>query len=260
MKIYLSPSDQWSNIVADKAHSEAYHCKQIADATKKYLGINGYTAKVGDNSKEGSYPNRAKESNSWGADLHVCIHTNAGGGSGTLMLAYPSSANNKYVKAIYTEVANLTPTSDRGIQSRSNLYEINKTNCVCAYLEADYHDNATIENWIDANVDNLGKAIARGICKADGKTFKESSTSSGSGSTATGTLYKVQTGAFKNKSNATNLASILNRAGINSFVYYDNSDSIYKVQSGAFVSKSNAEAQVKTIKAKGFDAFAYKAK
>lgn len=259
MKIYLSPSDQWSNIVADRAHSEAYHCKQIADAAKKYLYINGYTTKVGDNSEEGSYPNRAKESNSWDADLHVCIHTNAGGGSGTLMLAYPSSVNNKYVEAIYTEVANLTPTSDRGIQSRSNLYEINKTNCVCAYLEADFHDNATIENWIDANVDNLGKAIARGICKADGKTFKESSTS-GSDSTATGTLYKVQTGAFKDKSNATNLANKLNNADINSFVYYDTSVSLYKVQSGAFASKYNADAQVKAIKAKGFDAFAYKAK
>lgn len=260
MKVYLSPSDQWSNIVADREHSEAYHCTKIAQSTEKYLKLNGYTTKIGDNSKEGSYTTRAKESNNWGADLHVCIHTNAGGGEGTLMLTYPSSANDKYVESIYKEVATLTPTKDRGIQSRTNLYEINKTKCVCAYLEADFHDNATIENWIDANVDNLGKAIARGICKADGKTFKESSTSAGSGSTATGTLYKVQTGAFRNKSNATDFASILNRAGINSFVYYDSSDSLYKVQSGAFVSKSNAEAQIKSIKAKGFDAFAYKAK
>lgn len=259
MKIYLSPSDQRSNIVADKAHSEAHHCTQIAKAAKKYLEGNGYTVKIGDNTKEGTYSKRATDSNNWGADLHICIHTNAGGGEGTLMLAYKTSCNNKYVKAIYTEVANLTPTKDRGVQSRNNLSEINKTKAVCAYLEVDFHDNKNIENWIDINIDNIGKAIAKGVCKADGKTFKESSTS-GSGSTATGTLYKIQTGAFKNKSNATNLAALLNRKGINSFVYYDNSDSLYKVQSGAFVLKSNAESRVKFIKAKGFDAFAYKAK
>ena len=79
-KIYLSPSDQWSNMVSDLAHSEAYHCKQIAKSVDKYLKANGYAVKVGDNSKEGSYTARVKESNGWNADVHIAIHTNAGGG------------------------------------------------------------------------------------------------------------------------------------------------------------------------------------
>lgn len=257
MKVYLSPSDQWSNIVADGEHSEAYHCKQIAQSAEKYLKLNGYTTKVGDNSKEGSYTTRVKESNNWGADLHVCIHTNAGGGEGTLMLAYPSSVNNKYVEAIYKEVASLTPTKDRGIQSRSNLYEINNTKCTCAYLETDFHDNATIENWIDNNIDNIGKAIARGICSADGKSFKESTTSSSTGTTVSGSLYKVQAGAFKDKSNATALSAKLTASGFDNFVYYDSASALYKVQAGAYASKTNAETQVKALKAKGFDAYAY---
>lgn len=262
MKVYLSPSDQWGNIVADKEHSEAYHCTQIAQAVKKYLEMNGYTVKIGDNSKQGTYTNRAKESNSWGADLHVCIHTNAGGGEGTVMFSYPSSVNDKYVKAIYNEVANLTPTKDRGIQSRNDLYEINNTTCVCAYLEVDFHDNATIENWIDANVDNIGKAIAKGICSADGKTFKDSETVTDTPSkpSTSDTLYKVQAGAYSKKSNADSMVSKLKSSGFDAFAYYDSASKLYKVQAGAYSSKTNAEKQVSNLKAKGFEAFAYKSK
>lgn len=258
MKVYLSPSDQWANIVADGEHSEAYHCKQIAESAKKYLELNGYTVKVGDNSKQGSYVARAKESNNWGADLHVPIHTNAGGGVGTLMLTYPTSVNNKYVVNIYNEVANLTPTKDRGIISRSNLYEINSTKCVCAYIEVEFHDNATTENWIDSNVDNIGKAIARGICKSDGKTFKESVSTQKPDTGTNKSLYKVQAGAYKHESGAKATVVSLQKAGFDSFCYIDNYSGLYKVQAGAFSKKENAEKRVKELKAKGFDAFAYK--
>lgn len=258
MKVYLSPSDQWSNMVADGEHSEAYHCKQIADSAKKYLEVNGYDVKVGDNSKEGSYVNRVTESNNWGADLHVPIHTNAGGGVGTLMLAYSSSVSNKYVTNIYNEVANLTPSKDRGIQSRSNLYEINSTKCVCAYIEVEFHDNATTENWIDVNIDNIGKAIARGICKADGKTFKESASPQKPNTSSNKLLYKVQAGAYRQESGAKATVASLQKAGFDSFCYLDTDCDLYKVQVGAFSEKENAEKRVKDLKAKGFNAFAYK--
>lgn len=257
MKVYLSPSDQWSNIVADKAHSEAYHCTQIAKTAKKYLEGNGYTVKIGDNSKEGTYSKRAKDSNNWGADLHICIHTNAGGGEGTLMLAYKTSCNNRYVKAIYTEVANLTPTKDRGIQSRNNLSEINNTKAVCAYLEVDFHDNKNIENWIDSNIDSIGKAIAKGVCKADGKTFKSYDNTVSVPSKA---LYKVQCGAFKSRENANELSVKLSKSGFDNYVYLDNNDKLYKVQAGAYASKTNAEKQVSALKKKGFTAWAYRTK
>lgn len=208
MKIYLSPSDQTGNIVADKEHSEQYHCSQIANATKKYLEMNDYTVKIGDNSEQGTYPQRVKDSNAWGADLHVCIHTNAGGGEGTSMFTYPTSVKDKYVVGIYNEVAALTPTKDRGIQSRSDLYEIVNTVCVCAYLEAEFHDNVSLENWIDENVDNIGKAIARGICKADGKEFICEGND----------LYKVQVGAFKSYNNAVKLKDELKQKGYDCFI------------------------------------------
>lgn len=219
MKVYLSPSDQWSNTVADGEHSEAYHCTQIANKTKTYLEENGYTVKVGDNSKEKTYSKRVTDSNNWDADLHVCIHTNAGGGQGTLMLAYPTSVSNKYVKSIYTEVANLTPTTDRGIQSRTDLYEIKKTKCVCAYIEVDFHDNGVVEEWIDNNIDNIAKAICNGICKADNKIMKDNTTKANTSSnTASTTLYRVQCGAFSDKANAEKLETKLKESGFDCYI------------------------------------------
>ena len=253
-KVYLSPSDQWSNTVADKAHSEAHHCKQIAQAAEKYLKANGYTVKVGDNSKEGSYVDRVRESNEWGADLHTCIHTNAGGGKGTLMLAHPSSVNNKYVKNIYKRVASLTPTPDRGIQSKNNLYEINNTECPCAYLEAEFHDNKTTENWIDSHVDALGQAIAQGVCDADGKTFKTGQSSSTTNSAASGKVkYTVQVGAFSKKANAERQAKQLKAGGFDAYVYKEGN--YYKVQCGAFANKSNADRLVKKLLAAGHSTY-----
>ena len=211
MKVFLSPSDQWSNITASGKHSEAFHCIKIADYARAYLELNGYEVKVGSSVKENSYKNRVKESNEWGADLHIPIHTNAGGGEGTLMLCYPTRINNRYVTNIYKEVSELTPTEDRGIQTSKNLYEINATKCVTAYLECEFHDNEDTEKWIDEHEKELGRAIAKGICIADGKNlFAEL--------TAQKKFYKVQIGAFQNRKYAENLQKELYEKGYNSFI------------------------------------------
>lgn len=211
MKVFLSPSDQWSNIVAGGKHSEAFHCIKIADYARAYLELNGYEVKVGSSVTENSYKNRVKESNEWGADLHIPIHTNAGGGKGTLMLCYPTRINNRYVTNIYKEVAELTPTEDRGIQTSKNLYEIKATNCVTAYLECEFHDNEDTEKWIDDNEKALGRAIAKGVCIADGKSsFAEL--------TNLKKYYKVQVGAFHNRKNAEKLKKELTEKGYNCYI------------------------------------------
>ena len=68
------------------------------------------------------------------------------------------------------------------------------------------------------------------------------------------TLYKVQTGAFKNKSNATALEAKLKAAGFDTYVV--NVGGLYKVQVGAYSVKANAEAMKKKLVAAGYtDAF-----
>lgn len=254
--IYISPSDQWSNTAYHGKHSEAKHCTEIAREAEKYLKLNGYSVIVGDNTKEKTYIDRVKESNRLNADVHICIHTNAGGGVGTLMLAHPNSTTNKYVTSVYNEVAKLTPTKDRGIVPNSGLYEIKNTKAVCVYLEVEFHDNPTTEAWIDANIKNIGMAIARGVCFADNKDFiVNPNIDKPKPEEPTIGLIKVQAGAFNLKKNADCLAKELKDKGFDSYIYFKCNK--YVVQVGAYKDASKAKNLVENLKNAGFEAFAY---
>ena len=93
-------------------------------------------------------------------------------------------------------------------------------------------------------------AIAAEVNKRLGASAAEPETPS----SGTGTLYKVQTGAFKQKSNAQALEKKLKAAGFDTYVV--NTGGYYKVQVGAFSKKANAEAMLAKLKAAGYsDAF-----
>lgn len=200
MKIYISPSDQWSNKTVT-GNTEANQCGKIARALSTILNRRGNITLVGDNSKEKTYRQRVVESNKFGSDLHICIHTNAGGGQGTVVLCSDKSKDNQYVKSVYESVAKLTPSKDKGIQTRSDLYEINATKAVCIYIEVDFHDNMESEKWIEANIDNIALAIADGITPPE-KTV----------------TYKVQVGAFKDKENALKMQAKLKELGYEAII------------------------------------------
>lgn len=68
-----------------------------------------------------------------------------------------------------------------------------------------------------------------------------------------GTLYRVQTGAFKNKNNAHALEAKVKKAGFDTYITIV--DGLYKVQVGAYSKKENANAQAARLKAAGFDCF-----
>lgn len=81
-KIYLSPSDQVRNIYAYGDTNEAAQCRKIASACKAALERNGFAVRTNFDDGTNAMYTRVAESNTWGADLHLCIHTNAGGGKG----------------------------------------------------------------------------------------------------------------------------------------------------------------------------------
>nr|WP_288555596.1 N-acetylmuramoyl-L-alanine amidase [uncultured Mediterraneibacter sp.] len=174
MKIYLSPSSQAHNAYAVGNTTEQAQCNRIAAAAKVALERNGYTVRKAPEGQ--SYARNVAESNAWGADIHMPIHTNAGGSSkGTMGLCYAGSVTNKYMQAVYKAVAECTPWDDKGIVVRSDLYEINQTKMMCVYIECAFHDKADSAQWIINNVNTIGEAIAKGFCAADGKTYKSAS-------------------------------------------------------------------------------------
>ncbi len=66
-------------------------------------------------------------------------------------------------------------------------------------------------------------------------------------------LYRVQTGAFKQKGNADTLAAKLKAAGFDTYIVTVNG--LYKVQVGAYSVKANAEAMSAKLKNAGYDNF-----
>lgn len=75
----------------------------------------------------------------------------------------------------------------------------------------------------------------------------------GTAADSSGTLYRVQTGAFSKKSNADALEEKLRARGFDTYMVQ--SDGLYKVQVGAYSIRANAEAMMEKVKAAGFDAF-----
>lgn len=71
--------------------------------------------------------------------------------------------------------------------------------------------------------------------------------------TVSGTLYRVQVGAFGKLDNAEALQGRLESANIETYLIND--QGLYKVQVGAYSKKENAEAQAKRVEAAGFDTY-----
>ena len=165
-KIYLSPSNQSGNTYAYGNTNECDQCNRIADAAKEALERCGFTVKKAPKGQDMS--KSIAESNAWGADLHLPIHTNAGGGSGTMCMVYTKAGENmQYATPIYKSVQAVTPgRTEYGIRAYPELAELNGTNCIAVYTEVDFHDNKTIAKWIIENVKMVGEAFAKGVCTA----------------------------------------------------------------------------------------------
>ena len=163
-KIYLSPSDQTANKYAYGGTNEAVQCRRIADALEKALKRCGFAVK---NNKTDSMQARVRESNDWGADLHVPLHTNAYNGkvSGTRIFTYDNSGKgHKCAKKVFSFLAPVTPGASENISVDAELYEVKYTAAPCVYIESEFHDVAIVAKWIINHVGDIAEAICKGIC------------------------------------------------------------------------------------------------
>jgi N-acetylmuramoyl-L-alanine amidase len=215
-KIYLSPSNQNGNLYKGQNTNEMEQCNRIAAAAEKHLERNGFEVK---RAKKGQDMwDSIKESNKWGSDLHIPIHTNAGGGEGTVVFVYSKDANNmKYATPIYNSVQAVSPgKTDYGVREYADLAELNATSAIAVYVECEFHDNATLAKWIVNHVDDLGAAIAKGVCKAEGKKYIKEKPAAAPAKKDT--IYRVQVGAFREKKNAEAMEKKLKKDGYSTIV------------------------------------------
>ena len=217
-KIYLSPSNQDKNMGYGNYGTEQKRMFEVAEELKFILERCGQTVYI---SKKGmTFQQAVAESNKLKCDIHIAIHSNAFNKEcrGTLAM-YVSANGKKLSQAIYNQLEPFTPTEDRGNKLNKNLYELNKTHAVCAYLEIAFHDNKEDATLIMNNIEYIAVLIAKGICKYLNINYiakvvvapKEIPR-------VDGKLYKVQVGAFSQRSNAEDLKEKLEKEGYKTYI------------------------------------------
>ena len=163
-KIYISPSDQVKNAYAAGNTTEAIQCRKIALRLAEALERCGFLAAT--NVTDGMV-DRVNESNAWGADLHVCLHSNAFNGEvgGTRIFSYDLEGEGyEAAKAIFARLAPITPGTSENIKPYPALYEVRNSNAPCVYIEIDFHDVDAVALWIIENTQEIAEAICQGIC------------------------------------------------------------------------------------------------
>lgn len=207
MKIYLSPSGQIHNEYADGKHTEAQVCREIAKKCEAYLKKGGADVIVAEPyDTDAQWKKRITESDSFKADYHVPIHTNAGGGHGVRVFTSKKNIDDKRAISCCSNIKKILPEKWRtgGISIQTNLYEINAPTAKTIYIECAFHDNKAEAEWIVNHTDELAKAIAEALLQ---KEVKE-----------TQVLHRVQVGAYAQYENAEKMAKELESKGYKTII------------------------------------------
>jgi len=172
-RIYVSPSSQENNKGIGLFGTEEATMNKIADALIPLLANDG-RFEVRRNTPDMNVSEMAVESNNFKADIHVAIHSNAGGGEGTEVYAYGSDTNSEHLaQALYKQVAPLSPGADRGVKYNPALLEVgNSVHATSALIEVGFHDNALDSDWIVQSTSFIAGALYRGICDYYGYDYR----------------------------------------------------------------------------------------
>lgn len=180
-KIYLNPSNQTSNPVAGGGN-EAQYALIDAKLAKPILTAAGFSVTI-----DQDFTNAPKNANSWGANIFVSIHTNAGGGHGTETL-YKTSGGKTLADKVQKGLLAALPYANRGLKLRTNLHVLNATNMYACLLEAVFHDCSKTSGLAGhppseasflksaAGQQKIARGIASGVCSYYGKSCGGSTT------------------------------------------------------------------------------------
>ena len=196
-------------------------CNKIQSYLTAYEGysllrVDDTTGKT-DISKE----TRVKNANNFKADFYLSIHANAGikGGKGGGIVAYTYTKVDKttaeWQKELYNAIINATGLKGNRATplGKADFYVLRKTKMSAVLLECGFMDSTTDVPIIltDDFADKVAKAIVDVIVKKGGLTKKKTTQ-------PTNKIYKVQVGAFSNKSNAEKLQNELKNKGYDAVI------------------------------------------
>ena len=161
---------------------------------------------------------RRDRSNAWGADLHYVAHTNAGGGSYSLLMVYDQGTAYGYAEKLAAHRREVYSGSVK-IQVQPQWAELQQTVAPAIYDEMLFHDNVQDITWFHGHLREMAEATAKAICDMFGMAFVDPYAKPAEPEPPAGNIwYRVQVGAFREKANADRLCEELKAKGYAAFV------------------------------------------
>ena len=176
--VFLSPSTQEWNPYINGGNEEQY-MNLIADEMEPYLRSSGIEYRRNNPARD--VRGAISDSNTGNYDVHLALHSNAGGGRfagrlrGIDLYYSPYSKQSRQLASnlannlqyIYPDPAkvNILPTTSLG--------EVSRTRAVAVLAELGYHDNQADAEWIKANIVPIARSLVQGLCDYFGIPFVE---------------------------------------------------------------------------------------
>lgn len=192
--------------------------KKIKDKLANYENVQVKLSRESDTTL--SLTQRTNAANSWGADYLISVHINAGGGQGFESFIYNGGVSNATVanqNVIHPEIVKVTGFKDRG-KKRGNLHMVRQSKMPAMLTESGFIDNASDAKLLkqESFLDKIADGHVNGLVKVFG--LKKKNVVESKPTQTPKTLYRVQVGAFADKSNADKLAAELKKKGYPAFV------------------------------------------
>lgn len=206
-KIYINPGHSDTDPGAVGYETERTLNVKVSEYQRDHLLAN-YDCEVRMNpGTMGKLAEIANDANSWGAELFVSNHFNAGGGDGYEALVY--SESRRSLGEMFEKHVKAAGQNSRGVKLRPDLAVLRLTNMPAVLNEGAFVDNLTdIQDWNeDAELKALGIAYAEAAAQYLGLEKKAAP------EPETTVLYRVQVGAYANRDNAEAMRQKLAAAG-----------------------------------------------
>jgi N-acetylmuramoyl-L-alanine amidase len=173
--LVISPSQQEANQYAGAgtgyADSEQAWMEKLAYKVKSRFDAQAWGIKCVV-IEEGSVGGQVRKSNALGATEHLALHTNAGGGHGSLVIHHQGSTKGAALaRSLFTPIAAASDRADVGIWSRTTYYETRETHAPAVIVEYAFHDNVTEAAEIRASLDEYADATVKGLAAYYGKRY-----------------------------------------------------------------------------------------
>lgn len=172
MRIAICPSSQEHNACA-VGDTEQAHTRLIAARVVALLQSAGHQAKsiivADDNlSDSAQLAGLSAASNAYGPDLHIDIHTDAGGATGPSAFYIGEGRSKTLGLAVYDELRKAVPYTPNGVRERGTLWMLRKTTATAVLVECWPHDRAAQAKWGHAHIEDVAVAITKGILRVAG--------------------------------------------------------------------------------------------